>query len=137
MDDKKELLEAIEAGRDALSSLKTAQNQLQLARNWGIVDIFGGGFFTNMMKYPKIDSASNAIEDAKQKLFIFQGELKDVSLPVDLRMEIGDFLTFADFFFDGFVTDYIVQSKIAEAKEQVLEAIEYVKRILYDLEGLL
>lgn len=137
MDDKKELLEAIEAGRDALSSLKTAQNQLQLARNWGIVDIFGGGFFTNMMKYSKIDSASNAIEDAKQKLFIFQGELKDVSLPVDLRMEIGDFLTFADFFFDGFVTDYIVQSKIAEAKEQVLEAIEYVKRILYGLEGLL
>ena len=48
-------------------------------------------------------------------------------------MEVGGFLSFADFFFDGLVADYLVQSKIATAREQVDDAITMVKNILTSL----
>ena len=63
----------------------------------------------------------------------FQKELKDVNVPLDLRIEIGSFLSFADFFFDGFVADYLVQSKITEAKAQISDAIFRVEQILGEL----
>ena len=73
------------------------------------------------------------MEAAKTDLKRFQRELKDVNIPLDLRMEVGSFLSFADFFFDGFVADYLVQSKISEAKEQVSDAIIRVEQILNEL----
>jgi len=129
----REMKEAIEAGERALSSLRMAQNQLNGARNWGIFDMFGGGLFSSMIKHLKMNDASRCMEDAKRNLQIFQRELKDVNVPMNLRMEVGSFLSFADFFFDGFVADYLVQSKIAEAREQVEDAINMVDNILRDL----
>lgn len=64
---------------------------------------------------------------------LFQKELKDVNVPLDLRIEVGSFLSFADFFFDGFVADYLVQSKISEAKSQISDAIFRVEQILREL----
>jgi len=129
----REMKEAIEAGERALSSLRMAQNQLNGARNWGIFDMFGGGLFSSMIKHLKMNDASRCMEDAKRNLQIFQRELKDVNVPMNLRMEVGSFLSFADFFFDGFVADYLVQSKIAEAREQVDDAICMVENILRNL----
>ena len=62
-------------------------------------------------------------------------ELKDINIPLNLRVEVGSFLSFADFFFDGFVADYLVQSKIAEAREQIDYAIYKVENILNDLKN--
>ena len=42
-DIEKEKREAIEAGQRALSSLRTAEENLNSAKNWGLVDMFGGG----------------------------------------------------------------------------------------------
>lgn len=44
--------------------------------------------------------------------------------------ETGGFLSFADFFLDGLVADYMVQSKIANAREQVDDAIRQIEMIL-------
>ena len=85
------------------------------------------------MKRSKMDDAQQLMEAAKSDLKRFQRELKDVNIPLDLRMEVGSFLSFADFFFDGFVADYLVQSKISEAKEQVSDAIIRVEQILNEL----
>ena len=130
---RKEMAEAIWAGERALTSLKTAQNQLNGARNWGLFDMFGGGMLSSMIKHSKINDASRCVENAKRDLQVFQRELKDVNIPLDLRMEVGSFLSFADFFFDGFVADYLVQSKISEAREQVDDAIRMVENILRNL----
>ena len=130
---RKEMAEAIWAGERALTSLKTAQNQLNGARNWGLFDMFGGGMLSSMIKHSKINDASRCVENAKRDLQVFQRELRDVNIPLDLRMEVGSFLSFADFFFDGFVADYLVQSKISEAREQVDDAIRMVENILRNL----
>lgn len=131
---RRETQEAIMAGERALRSLEIAQEKLNSARNWGIVDLLGGGFITDMIKHSKLNDASSYIEDAKRDLRIFQRELRDVS--ISLHMDIGGFLTFADFFFDGLVADFLVQSKIAEIREQVQEAIYQVERMLRELRNL-
>lgn len=128
-----EIMEAVTAGERALRSLYAAQEKLNSAGNWGILDLFGGGFLTGMIKHSKIGDASVHIETARNDLQIFQRELKDVDVPMNIRMEIGGFLSFADFFFDGFIADYLVQSKIADARNQVDDAIQRVESLLEKL----
>ena len=130
---RREMKEAMDAGERALSCLWSAQEKLNSAGNWGLFDMFGGGLFSTMIKRSKMDDAQNLMEAAKTDLKRFQKELKDVNIPLDLRMEVGSFLSFADFFFDGFVADYLVQSKISDAKEQVSDAIIRVEQILSEL----
>lgn len=52
-DIEKEKREAIEAGRKALNSLSAAKENLNSAKNWGLVDMFGGGFFSTMLNILK------------------------------------------------------------------------------------
>ena len=80
-----------------------------------------------------MDDSQNLMETAKADLMIFQKELKDINIPLNLRVEVGSFLSFADFFFDGFVADYLVQSKITDEKSQVSDAIYRVEQLLREL----
>lgn len=130
---RREMKEAMDAGERALSSLRSAQEKLNSAGNWGLFDMFGGGLFSTMIKRSKMDDAQTLMEAAQTDLKRFQKELKDVNIPLDLRVEVGSFLSFADFFFDGFVADYLVQSKISDAKEQVSDAIFRVEQIMNEL----
>ena len=41
--------------------------------------------------------------------------------------------TFADFVFDGFVADYLVQNKISDAREEIEDGIYHVRTILENL----
>ena len=79
---------------------------------------------------------SSWVEAARNDLQAFEGELRDLALQSELKIEIGDFLTFADFFFDGFIADFMVQSKIADAAQQVERAIFEVQNMMSRLRGI-
>ena len=130
---EKEINEAIDSGERALVSLRTAHEKLNSARNWGIFDMFGGGLITDLIKHSKMNDASAYLEDAKRDLLVFQKELQDVQETIDLKVDVDGFLTFADFFFDGIIMDYVVQSKIAEARKQIEQAIPLVEGLVNDL----
>ncbi len=134
---RRELQEAVDAGERALFSLREADQCLNNARNWGIWDMLGGGLLVSAMKHSKINDASSYLENARRDVQIFQRELKDVQGFGDLRIEVGDFLTFADFFFDGLIADYMVQSRIADARRQVETAIAGIESLLPDLRAYL
>lgn len=129
----KEIDEAIVSGERALASLKTAQEKLNSARNWGIFDMLGGGLLADIMKHSKMNDASAYLEEAKRDLLVFQKELQDVQETIDLKVDVDGFLTFADFFFDGIIMDYMVQSKIAEARKQIEQAIPLVEGLVNDI----
>ena len=61
---KKEIHEAIAAGERALNSLYAVQDKLKSARGWGMIDLFGGGLLTDMVKHSKMNDASRCMEDA-------------------------------------------------------------------------
>ena len=130
---EKEKREAIDAGSRALRSLRAAQDNLNSAKNWGIWDMFGGGFISTMVKHSKMDQAKQNMEEARNDLRNFSRELNDVNMTCHLDIETGDFLSFADWFFDGFVVDWMVQDRINQASRQVEEAICRVEGILRQL----
>lgn len=129
-----EMNEAIIAGKKALNTMKGAKEALNSAGNWGIADLLGGGFLVDMVKHSKLDEAAGKMEEARCQLELFQCELKDVELPYNFTVQVDDFLTFADFFFDGIVVDWMVQSKINESKEELNYAIERVEQMVSDLQ---
>ena len=128
-DYNKEIQEAIDAGEEALRSLYDAKKYLISAGNWGIVDILGGGLITDLIKHSKIQDASRCIDRARYDLRRFSKELDDIDEYIS-DVNVGDFLTFADFFFDGFIADIFMQNKISDAKNQVDQAINRVNTII-------
>ena len=133
MDLEKEKREAIEAGNKAMNSLRLAQSELEKASGWGIFDMLGGGLLSTAIKHDKMNNARNHMEDAKYNLQNFSRELADVNMVCGLELELGDFINFADWFFDGLIADWLVQSRIADAKAQVEKAIMLVENVLKEL----
>lgn len=136
IDYRREVNEAVLAGREALGCLKEARSLLDSAGNWGIVDLLGGGFLTTMIKRSKMKDADAVMQEARVALKRFQKELMDVENIPEFHIETGDFLSFADYFFDGFIADMMVQSRISDAKRQVDNAIRKVEYIMNQLRGL-
>lgn len=130
-----EVQEAIVAGENALNSLRQAKKALNTARGWGVVDLFGGNTLSGLLKHERIYSARKSVERAKRDFSVFQRELSDVQNIAGLDINIGDFLTFADFFFDGFVADVFVQSRINQARKRIDDAIVQTERVLRRLKA--
>lgn len=130
---KKELEEAISAGNELLYSLDRIEKSLKSAGNWGMWDIFGGDMIATMVKHSKLDSAKYEISRAQSLLRKFHRELNDVGGYIDIQLNIGSFLTFADYFFDGLFSDLAVQSRIRDAENRVMDARYKVNSIVIRL----
>lgn len=134
---RKEIEEAIGAADHALDCLYAAGDYLASARNWGIMDILGGGLISTLVKRSKMTQASACIDEAKRAMATFRRELADVDAAMPLAIDEAGFWGFADYFFDGFFADMMVQSQIAQARSQVAEAIERVTELRGKLVDLL
>lgn len=118
---QKEIQEALSAGKRAKDLLGQIQDDLDSARSWGTWDMLGGGLIATMAKHDRLDSAQSSIQEAQRALADFRTELADVG-NLDLpNVQIGEFATFADYFFDGLFSDWYVQSSIKTAQEGVSE----------------
>ena len=132
---QKELEEAISAGENAKRLLGQVQDDLDSARSWGTWDMLGGGLIATMAKYDWLDSAQSSIRAAQRALSDFRTELADVSQLQVPSIQIGEFATFADYFFDGIFSDWYVQSSIKTAQEGVSEVHMKLTAALRDLEA--
>ena len=131
----REIGEAVQAGNAALAAIKRVDKELNSAKNWGNLDMLGGGFLTTMIKHGKLDGAKKAANEAGKRLRHFGRELQDVQLRApELRIDIGGFAKFADFFMDGLLFDWVVQSKIGAARKNVAAQMAEVRRILGQLQ---
>lgn len=131
----KEKREAVDAGNRALNSLRLAQSNLDSAKNWGFVDMLGGGLISTVVKHSKMYDSKRNMQQAKNDLRDFSRELEDVNMSNNLDIETGDFLTFADWFFDGLIVDWMVQDRINNASDKVDESIAKVEDILRQLQS--
>ena len=132
---QKEVQEALSAGENAKRLLGQVQDDLDSARSWGTWDMLGGGLIATMAKYDRLDSAQSSIRAAQRALSDFRTELADVSQLQVPSIQIGEFATFADYFFDGIFSDWYVQSSIKKAQEGVSEVRMKLTAALRDLEA--
>ena len=118
---RKEITDVLVIIKRILPLIDNAEQKFKSARNWGIVDILGGGFLVDLIKHSKLNSASTNMNQINSLLQDLQRELKDIVIPTDFSMNTATFATFADFLFDGILADVYMQSKIMSSLDQVKE----------------
>lgn len=125
----KEILEALEAANNTLDSLYKALNALDSAKSWSIADILGGGLLMTYMKRSRIKEAQKYINNCKASIEKFAKELHDINEDINISLDTSEFINFADYFFDGILVDWYVQSNISTAQNQISNAISRVEHI--------
>lgn len=131
-----EIDEAIRAGESACSHIESALKSLDSAEGWGTWDLLGGGLVSDLMKHSHIDEAKGQAEVIQRKLSQFRAELADVRIQNDIHFETDGFGKFADFFFDGLIADWCMQSRIAESKGSFENVRIQINRVLAKLAGM-
>jgi len=127
-----EVNEALEAGRLAKSALNKVIEKMQSASNWGLLDMFAGGLIVTAIKHSKINQSQQMLEQVNVNIEKFNRELSDIQNPIntDLKLKIGGFKKFADYFFDGIIFDWLVQSKIKKSIEVYTDTEAEISRII-------
>lgn len=123
--------DAISLTDQILEYVKDAEHSLSSARNWGFFDVLGGGFITDLIKHSKLGKARDAMDRVNYLMQRLQQLLGSIQLPSDYRLQVGNFATFADFFFDGVFADAYMVSKIMES----LSEVRRLKNRLYELKA--
>ncbi len=102
-----------------ISELDQAEGQLSSARNWGFLDVLGGGLITDLIKHSKLNNAKLSMERVNYLLQELKRVLGGISMPGDYSMNVGGFETFADFFFDSGIVDVYMTAKIMSSLNEV------------------
>lgn len=131
--ERRERCEAICAGERVKQSLVDARTELDKAKGWGIADMVTRGFTATLVKRNKMRAASASIEEAKNRLCDFNKELADLEAFADIDLSLNDFWGFADWFFDDIYSDWKMQNRINDARDQVDRAIKKVDSIIAEL----
>lgn len=132
---KREIDEAILAGKQALDTVNSVLDSLDDAEGWATWDTFGGGgFLTDMMKHDHLDDAQSQINQLQIELRNLKTELADVEVHADIQVQIEEFLKFADYFFDGLFADWTVMDKIDESISEVKHTKSEILAVIGKLE---
>jgi len=129
----KEIQEAITAGIASQDSLNEVLHSLSKAEDWGTWDLMGGGLLCDLAKHSDIDDAQTEAQQSQYLLRQFRTELVDVKINSDLRIEVGSFAKFADFFFDGLFADWCMQSQINDSQANVESVEKQVEDVILRL----
>ncbi len=134
---RKEILEALDAGQAALETTGAILSSLDSAEGWSTWDLLGGGLLSDMAKHSRLDEAQQQVEYLQVQLRRFKTELTDVTVSADIRVSIDGFLGFADYFFDGLFADWAVLDKINQSQTQVQGTKSQIERVIGRLADLL
>lgn len=116
---QKELLEAYDAGREAMDVANEMSNHLSSAKGWATWDLIGGGLVTDMMKHNHMNQAQSLVRELQDALRCFRTELADVTVDDDLDFQMDGFTSFADVFFDNIFFDLMAYQRIQTSDQQV------------------
>ena len=136
-DRRREIAEAIAAGRAACDLADEAGKELSSAENWGMWDVFGGGLFADMIKHEKLQNAQSTIYSLQSALSGLRTELADVErIDADLNVTVDGFMNFADYFFDGLFADWTVLNRIRDSLSSIGSVCANINSVIWKLEEL-
>ena len=111
--------QAINLTNQLISELDQAERQLSSARNWGFLDVLGGGIIVDLIKHSKLNNAKISMDRVNYLLQELKRVLGGISMPGDYSMNVGGIATFADFFFDSGLVDVYMTAKIMSSLNEV------------------
>ena len=119
MADIAQVNQALNLTNQLIGELDQAERQLSSARNWGFLDVLGGGLITDLIKHTKLNNAKVAMDRVNYLLQELKRVLGGISMAEDYSMNVNGFLTFADFFFDSGIVDVYMTAKIMSSLNEV------------------
>lgn len=128
----REIDEAIEAGNKAVRALDAALDKLGNAEGLSMWDTFlGGGLLVSALKYSEMNSSDDLVHRAQRALRHYETELMDVQNVASESFQVNhnDFFTFTDIFFDNIFSDWMVHSRITDAKSKLNVVLRDVRRV--------
>lgn len=128
----REIDEAIEAGNKAVRALDAALDKLGNAEGLSMWDTFlGGGLVVSALKYSEMNSSDDLVHRAQRALRHYETELMDVQNVASESFQVNhnDFFTFTDIFFDNIFSDWMVHSRITDAKSKLNVVLRDVRRV--------
>ena len=81
-----------------------------------------------------MDDAQAQIGHLQDLLSKFRTELSDIQVTADIQVQTDGFLRFADYFFDSFFVDWVVQDQINDTQSQVSGVQNQVHTVRQDLQ---
>ena len=111
--------QALNLTNQLISELDQAERQLSSARNWGFLDVLGGGVIVDLIKHSKLNNAKISMDRVNYLLQELKRVLGGISMPGDYSMNVGGIATFADFFFDSGIVDVYMTAKIMSSLNEV------------------
>ena len=134
---KRELQEARNAGETALQMARDVETELRKAASWGTWDLISdGGLISSLAKHNHLDNAQEQINALQYQLRLFHTELSDVQMSANVKIEISEFLRFADWFFDGLIVDWTILDRIRDAQDQMYRTVCRIQQLLDRLENM-
>ena len=132
--EKREINEAINAGKDAYNTVQDIIKCLDGAGTWGMIDMFSDSFFVDFAKHSQLDQAQQLTNELQYKLKRFEDELDDITIDTHLQISIDGFTRFADYWFDNVFIDWAVmdhirdsQAKIKRVEQQIVDTLKKLK----------
>ena len=117
-----ELQAAYNEGTRVLELMEELEELLHSASNWGMVDVIGGGFLTDMVKYDKLDRVRQLLDSLQRALIQYSGSIHGLELDLGSDMGVGSGLQFADFFLDNIFVDSFVLHQVQQIRTQISDA---------------
>jgi len=131
----KELMEAARAAVEARRLFASAEDMLGRALTWSNWDAFGGGgLFTDMMKYDRIDDAVAVLRQADQALKALSQELADVGMRAMASADVRGLAQTFDVWFDNIFSDLSVRSRVVDAHGAVRQVLAQLGKVLPELD---
>lgn len=135
---KKEIDEALSAGKSALAAANAVLCSLEDAEGYGKWDLWASdSIFINMLKHDSLDDAQSKLETLQIMLRRFKTELTDVRVSCEIQVNMDSFTKFADYFLDCFIMDLKVLDKIQASLESVKDTKNQITSIVSKLEKML
>ena len=127
--------EVLHSARAAYEVAGEVMRYIDGAEQSGRLDLYGGGFWATLDKHEHLNMAQSRLEDLQIQVSHFKGELADISLPEDIQINVDGFLKFADYFFDGAVSDFLVIRRIKKISVPVMQFRRKMEGILEGMEA--
>ena len=135
---RKELLDVETVGTKCIKSLNDMVQYLKQAKQWGNWDMMGGNRSrqAGYSKMAAIDKAKNISVWVKHELMNLNKELKDVGHQNgEFQLNMDNFNSFTDIFFDNLITDWVVQQKISNTLSNTVSVRDRVVLILKSIQS--
>lgn len=129
-----EVTDVLQLGNALRWQLHHIMEILQSARNWGRMDLIGGGSISSALKRERMEETRKALAELDVILGYFRKKFRETPVVSKISYEEwGNDLFVADFLLDGFVIDALVQVDIVDCQAEMERLYEQTEMICKSL----